>query len=92
MTAGQLHDAREPSRLVCILLTSCAGRMLQVLDVTVLDSHLTGRPEVGHVRLPLSRIPRDGSMTAWMPLQVSCTCQPLRLLCSVLPVDRRHNP
>lgn len=48
--------------------------MGQALEVTVLDSHLTGRPEVGHVVLPLSRIPKDGTMTAWLPLQV---CSPL---------------
>ncbi|KAK9807914.1 hypothetical protein WJX73_000677 [Symbiochloris irregularis] len=43
----------------------------QVLEVQVLDSQLTGRPEVGHVSLPLSRIPRDSTMTAWLPLQAS---------------------
>ena len=47
----------------------------QVLEVQVLDSQLTGRPEVGHVSLPLSRIPRDSTMTAWLPLQVG-RCAP----------------
>ena len=42
---------------------------LQILDVTVRDSHLTGRSEVGFVRFPLSAIPPDGCIDVWLPVQ-----------------------
>lgn len=41
----------------------------QTLDVTVRDSHLTGRSEVGYVRFPLSAIPPDGCIDVWLPVQ-----------------------
>ena len=45
----------------------------QVLEIAVQDSQLTGRPAVGRVSVPLSRIPEDGRMTAWLPVQ-ACPC------------------
>jgi hypothetical protein len=41
----------------------------QVLTVRICDSHITGRPDVGYVKLPLVRMPTDGAMTAWLPVQ-----------------------
>ncbi len=41
----------------------------QTLEVSIRDSHLTGRPSVGFVKLPLSRIPPDGSLDAWLPVR-----------------------
>ena len=41
-----------------------------MLEISVEDSQITGRPEVGLLDVPLSRIPKDGRMTAWLPLQV----------------------
>ena len=41
-----------------------------MLEIAVQDSQLTGRPAVGRVSVPLSRIPEDGRMTAWLPVQV----------------------
>ena len=55
----------RPARLAANLL------LVQVLDIAVQDNQLTGRPEVGRVSIPLARIPEDGRMTAWLPLQVS---------------------
>ncbi|KAK9809249.1 hypothetical protein WJX72_012084 [[Myrmecia] bisecta] len=40
----------------------------QVLEISVRDSHLTGRPAVGIVKVPLSRMPADGKLTAWLPV------------------------
>ena len=51
----------------------------QMLDIRIRDSHLTGRPDVGYVRLPLSRIPSTGIINAWLPVQVPrphCIFQP----------------
>ena len=45
-----------------------------MLEISVEDSQLTGRPEVGLLEVALSRIPKDGRMTAWLPLQVCCPC------------------
>ena len=44
--------------------------MLQVLTIRVCDSHLTGRPDVGYVKFPLTRMPQDGCLTSWLPVQV----------------------
>ena len=43
---------------------------LQVLTIRVCDSHITGRPDVGYVKFPLTRMPRDGCLTSWLPVQV----------------------
>lgn len=43
--------------------------ILQVLEVFIKDSRLTLRPAVGFVRLPLSRIPADGCLDAWLPVR-----------------------
>ena len=40
-----------------------------MLDIAVEDNQLTGRPAVGRIHIPLSRIPKDGRMTAWLPLE-----------------------
>ena len=36
----------------------------------ICDSHITGRPDVGYIKFPLVRMPTDGTMTAWLPVQV----------------------
>jgi hypothetical protein len=43
--------------------------VVQVLEVYVNDSHLTGRPKVGKATLPLANIPRDGKLTMSVPLE-----------------------
>jgi hypothetical protein len=40
----------------------------QTLDIQVRDSHLTGRPLLGDVSFPLSRLPADGTLDAWLPV------------------------
>ena len=42
---------------------------MQVLEVSIRDSRLTLRPAVGFVKLPLSRIPSDGRLDAWLPVR-----------------------
>ena len=50
----------------------------QVLNIRVCDSHITGRPDVGYVKFPLTRMPQDGCLTAWLPVQVCLMpCTPL---------------
>jgi len=41
----------------------------QTLDIQVRDSHLTGRPLIGHVSLPLSKVPIDDTLDCWLPIQ-----------------------
>jgi hypothetical protein len=41
---------------------------IQTLDIQVRDSHLTGRPLLGDVSFPLSRLPADGTLDAWLPV------------------------
>ena len=43
---------------------------MQVLTIRVCDAHITGRPDVGYVKFPLTRMPADGCLTAWLPVQV----------------------
>jgi len=45
------------------------GRAAQVLTISVHDSRITGRTDLGAVRFPLSRMPSDGRMSAWLPVQ-----------------------
>jgi C2 domain len=40
----------------------------QTLEIQVRDSHLTGRPLLGDVSFPLSRLPADGALDAWLPV------------------------
>lgn len=40
----------------------------QSLEIQVRDSHLTGRPLLGHTSFPLSRLPADGALDAWLPV------------------------
>ena len=40
----------------------------QSLEIQVRDSHLTGRPLLGDVSFPLSRLPADGALDAWLPV------------------------
>ena len=43
---------------------------LQVLEIEVRDAHLTGRVEVGYVRVPLYELPADGTLAGkWWKLQ-----------------------
>lgn len=53
---------------MCPCLSSSAS--VQVLTISVHDSRITGRTDLGIVRFPLSRMPSDGRMSAWLPLQV----------------------
>ncbi|GMH35092.1 hypothetical protein BSKO_02960 [Bryopsis sp. KO-2023] len=41
----------------------------QVLEIFIKDSHITGRPEVGKVELPLRRGVSDQTMSVWLPVQ-----------------------
>eukprot|EP00210_Caulerpa_lentillifera_P007763 g7408.t1 len=41
----------------------------QVLEVFIKDSHITGRPEVGKVEFPLDTLPKDGSLSIWLPIK-----------------------
>ena len=41
---------------------------IQSLEIQVRDSHLTGRPLLGNVSFPLSRLPADGALDAWLPV------------------------
>lgn len=43
--------------------------VLQVLEIYVNDSHLTGRPKVGKAVLPLKELPTDGHLSLWVPLE-----------------------
>lgn len=58
---------------------------LQVLDIAVEDNQLTGRPSVGRIHIPLARIPKDGCMTAWLPLE-----QVLHPSCMLLATPGDH--
>jgi len=40
----------------------------QALEIQVRDSHLTGRALLGHVSFPLTRLPPDGALDAWLPV------------------------
>ena len=42
---------------------------VQTLEVYIKDSPITGRPEVGKVEFPLNRLPTDGSLSIWLPVQ-----------------------
>lgn len=42
---------------------------VQTLEVYIKDSPITGRPEVGKVEFPLNKLPRDGSLSIWLPVQ-----------------------
>ena len=44
--------------------------ILQILEVRVRDSHLTGRADVGSVKFPLRNIPSDGHISTWLPVEV----------------------
>lgn len=46
----------------------------QALTISIRDSHITGRPDVGYVRLALSQMPADGKMEAWLPVQARFPC------------------
>lgn len=41
----------------------------QSLEVEVRDSHLTGRSVLGRVRVPLTRLPSDSTLDAWLPVE-----------------------
>ena len=58
----------------------CGFLLTQVLTVRICDSAMTGRPDVGYVKLPLVRMPNDGLMTAWLPVQARPS-----LLCNAMP-------
>jgi len=41
----------------------------QALEVNVRDSHLTGRPDVGWAKFPLSELPPSGQATVCLSLE-----------------------
>ena len=43
---------------------------MQVLEIQVRDSHLTGRANLGRIEYPLRTIPPDGHISSWLPIQV----------------------
>lgn len=45
------------------------GSRPQTLRISIRDSHLTGRPDVGWVDFVLRDIPEDGTITTWLPVQ-----------------------
>lgn len=54
---------------VILRLQSSANAVTTPLDgMQVRDSHLTGRPLLGNVSFPLSRLPSDGALDAWLPV------------------------
>ena len=42
--------------------------VMQVLEVYIKDSHLTGRPDVGKVEFPLAKLKTNESLTVWLPV------------------------
>lgn len=57
----------------------------QTLEVQVRDSHLTGRALLGHVSFPLSRLPPDGALDAWLPV-----LDPQPITANAKPVGEIH--
>lgn len=41
---------------------------LQVLEIAIKDSRITGRSSVGVVRVPLRSLPEGGRLNAWLPV------------------------
>ena len=41
---------------------------LQVLEIAIKDSRITGRSSVGVVRVPLGSLPEGGRLNAWLPV------------------------
>ncbi|KFM25855.1 Uncharacterized protein PYUK71.03c [Auxenochlorella protothecoides] len=46
---------------------------VQVLEIVVRDSPITGRTEVGRVVFPLARLPSEGVLKAWLPVVTDAT-------------------
>ena len=46
---------------------------MQVLEIAIRDSRMTGRAAVGVVRLPLSQLPMGGQRNMWLPVQPSAS-------------------
>lgn len=42
---------------------------MQVLEILIKDSQVTGRPNVGRIALPLSRVSAAGMHATWVPLE-----------------------
>lgn len=40
-----------------------------MLEIHVRDSHITGRPDVGHISFPLRDLPADGIASVVLPLE-----------------------
>ena len=47
--------------------------MIQVLEIAIRDSHMTGRAGVGVVRVPLRSLPLGGQQDMWLPVQPSAS-------------------
>ena len=44
---------------------------VQAIEVWIMDSPITGRTDVAYARVPLSELPRNGSMDKWFALESS---------------------
>ena len=46
---------------------------MQVLEIAIRDSRMTGRAAVGVVRVPLRQLPMGGQQNMWLPVQPSAS-------------------
>lgn len=46
---------------------------MQVLEIAIRDSRMTGRAAVGVVRVPLRQLPLGGQQNMWLPVQPSAS-------------------
>ena len=53
---------------------------LQVLEIAVRDSRITGRAGVGTVRIPLQRVPLGAQQNVWLPVQAPAAALKVCLL------------
>ena len=44
---------------------------MQVLEIAIRDSRITGRAGVGVVRIPLKQLSVGGQQNVWLPVQAS---------------------
>lgn len=47
----------------------CASAWVQVLEIAIRDSQMTGRAAVGVVRVPLRQLSMGGQQSMWLPVQ-----------------------
>lgn len=70
------------SRLTLLLV------LMQVLEIAIRDSRMTGRAAVGVVRVPLRQLPTGAQRDMWLPVQPSASgakvCLPTHTNCFVV--------